>query len=381
MLQLSSLHTEIGKLAKKLSERQKEAARTLDELCKLLSESNGLQENWYALPEDDRKSAAVPLEEPGLKYALPKRPAELTLCASDGSQILPDRNLNIDFFLLNISQICFQLGTVEPPKLDARSRLYSTDDYPALGLTNENGEAISTSPEIVAAIRQEQELGELFKLAYAERRPGRPVLALADGTLIFWHLKNLRDKTLQQRFITDYINLFEKFRLETLPVASYLSFPGGKDVMQSLKLLFSGKLEDASALAWLRDRDLFYRYLKPGERSALFATSSESMIDYKDEDKIFFFYLHTGREIARVELPKWCAERDGRLIDLMHAAIYDDLQKGGGYPMTLTEAHEHAVVKPREHEQILHLLERACDREGFSMTHSAKSHSKRSAQI
>lgn len=381
MLQLGSLHTEIEKLAKKLSERQKEAVRTLDELCKLLSESGDLQERWYSLPESDKKSAALPLEEPGLKHPLPKRPAELTLCASDGSQILPDRNLNIDFFLTNISRICFQLGTIEPPKLTACSRIYSTDDYPVLGLTDENGTTVATSPELIAAIRQEQELNELFKLAYTERRPGRPGLALADGTLIFWHLKNLREKSLQQRFINRYIAIFEKFRLEKLPVASYLSFPGGKDVMQSLKLLFSGELQDASALGWLRDRDLFYCYLKPGERSALFATSSESMLDYKDEDKIFFFYLHTGREIARVELPGWCAQPDGQFIELMHSAIYDDLQKGGGYPMTLTEAHEHAAVKPREQEQILHLLERACNREGFLMTHSAKSHSKRSAQI
>ncbi|NTV45848.1 MAG: DNA double-strand break repair nuclease NurA [Chlorobiales bacterium] len=381
MLQLGLLHSEIEKLAKKLSERQKEASRTIDDLCRLLSESKGLQNQWFTLPESEKKSAATLLEEPGLKHSLPKRPPELTLCASDGSQILPDRNLNIDFFLINCSRICFQLGTVEPPKLDARTRLYSPDNYPSLGLTNDNGEAVSISPEIVEAVRQEQELNELFKLAYSERRPNRPCLALGDGTLIFWHLKNLRDKTLQQRFIERYKSVFEKFRLENLPVASYLSFPGGQDVLKSLQLLFRGEIEDVSALKRLRDRDLFYRYLKPGERSALFETSSDAMVDYKDEDKIFFFYLHTGREIARVELPKWCAQPDAGIVELMHSAIYDDLQKGGGYPMTLMEAHEHASVRPTEKEQVLHLLERACNREDFSMTHSAKSLSKRSAQI
>lgn len=381
MLQLSWLHTEIEKLAKKLSERQKEELRTLDELCRLLSESKGLQNQWFALPEDEKKSAAKLLEEPGLKYPLPKRPAELTLCASDGSQILPDRNLNIDFFLINTSRICFQIGTVEPPKLDACTKLYSPDNYAALGLVNENGETVSISSEIVEAVRQEHELHELFKLAYTERRPNRPCLALSDGTLIFWHLKNLRDKTLQQRFIMQYKSVFEKFRLESLPVASYLSFPGGQDVLKSLQLLFRGEIEDVPALKRLYDRDLFFRYLQPGERSAVFETSSDAMTDYQDEDKIFFFYLHTGKEIARVELPKWCREADTGIAELMHAAIYDDLQKGGGYPMTLTEAHEHAAVRPREKEQVLHLLERACNREGFSMTHSAKSLSKRSAQI
>jgi hypothetical protein len=65
----------------------------------------------------------------------------------------------------------------------------------------------------------------------------------------------------------------------------------------------------------------------------------------------------------------------------MHAVMMDDLEKGKGYPMTLTEAHEHAVVKKSEEAQFFELLEKLCIKKGVAISNAAKVASKRTAII
>ena len=57
-----------------------------------------------------------------------------------------------------------------------------------------------------------------------------------------------------------------------------------------------------------------------------------------------FFYLHTGYEIARVEIPAWIASDDAA-VSLVARMLLDQSIKGRGYPVVLAEAHEQAVVK------------------------------------
>ena len=58
---------------------------------------------------------------------------------------------------------------------------------------------------------------------------------------------------------------------------------------------------------------------------------------------VCFFYINTGEEIGRVELPSWTA-KDKKTLDLVHSVILDQCKRGRGYPISLMEAHEQAVI-------------------------------------
>jgi hypothetical protein len=95
--------------------------------------------------------------------------------------------------------------------------------------------------------------------------------------------------------------------------------------------------------------------------------------EYPHPHTIQFFYLKVGREIARVEFPAWVVEHD---LDLVHALIYDQCQRGAGYPVAVQRAHEQAVIHDGDRRQMEALVERLLVTRDISATRSAKSISK-----
>ncbi len=116
--------------------------------------------------------------------------------------------------------------------------------------------------------------------------------------------------------------------------------------------------------------------MEEGERSGLFLSSSKISLDRYGEHKVYFFYLNVGREIARVELPEWVA-RDARLLPLVHSAIFDQCQRGDGYPRALAEAHEKAVIGGADREVFWRLVESTLVGNRLSTKTSEKERSKR----
>lgn len=382
MIDLTAISGNITALAEKLSHRQSEAKDTLQTLSALMRRadtlSDGASASLLARWKEPKVIAARPVESPTVRTPLPQRPPVLTLCASDGSQLFPDRNLNLEFFVLNLSRIAFHIGTREFPVMESKTEFYDDDFAELLGLLENEDDLVLPTVELITALRQQRELETLYDLALEQRQAGRPVLALADGTLICWHLLNLREP-LRHKFIVRYTETLAKFRAAEIPVASYVSFPGSKEVRGTLGILLRPELSESGvSLARLDDQLIFGNYLERSQRSALFASRSEDILRfYDDRDAVFFFYLHTGREIARIEFPAWAAP----FADLFHATLFDDAAKGGGYPMTLTEAHEQAALGHSDQQMIYQMIERAGNREGFPVTYSAKLLSKRTARI
>jgi hypothetical protein len=75
----------------------------------------------------------------------------------------------------------------------------------------------------------------------------------------------------------------------------------------------------------------------------VFESVSRILNDYGPH-RIAFFYVHTGSEVGRVEIPMWVA-KDKELLDLVHATVVDQCRKGRGYPVVLSESHEQAVLR------------------------------------
>jgi len=134
-----------------------------------------------------------------------------------------------------------------------------------------------------------------------------------------------------------------------------------------------------SPLEGVTDAALFLNILKEGERGPLFESDSNITSCY-GEHKIQFFYIHTGEEIGRVELPAWAGE-DKDMVNLIHGVIYDQIKKGGGYPVALSEAHEKAVIRSDERQIFYKMISDKLVEEKIPLKMSAKKASKERVRI
>jgi len=380
VLNLSSLEPELNKLAHQIKGKQHTSELLLERLSTLLENTQKLENCWRP-GNDEGLFSATPLEKPNSKIIPSARPELVTLCATDGSQIFPDHNINIFFSLINISHICFQIGSTQPPVLTNKCRFYSTESlktHPIFQGLNFQAEQYA---EFISPLRQLMELEDLLELCKSNKIKNRPLLALSDGTLIMWYIKKLQHARLQDRFFKAYNQILYKFRTQKQPLISYISFPNGQDVVKSLQKCFKDDFDGINIENWLYDRDIFSLLLKPGERSGTFESFSEVLTHVEPPDKICFFYLHTGKEIARVEFPVWCYHEDKNILEMIHSCLMDDLNKGSGYPMMLSEAHEKAVISNQDQTNFYRYLEYIGQKEGLNIKYSAKSLSKRLPKI
>ncbi|MEM8558152.1 MAG: DNA double-strand break repair nuclease NurA [Bacteroidota bacterium] len=348
---------------------------------------------WQAV-SDDAQAAKLRMlvarlrEDPSIGYACGARPDFVTVVATDGSQIYPDRHIEPACYLLNVGCIAFQYGTTEPPVMQAAPSLrYRQQDL--LELQGDEAESMlfDITTEVVSALRDEQELHWLFETARDARRSGRPILAMADGTLIRWMVRGMKNRRLEDRLLGRYLAILDRFQDEGIPVCSYISMPGTNELVNLLR--FARGEDEANpaddSLLGLLDRHVIEDTLAVGERSGCVASGSHILDEYGPH-RICAFYVRTGDEatggeIARVELPEWVADQR-EWVDLIHAVVLDQSQKGGGYPIILQEAHERAVVRQQEKALFYHILNRQMHHAGMPAAGtSLKAASKRAPRV
>ena len=126
----------------------------------------------------------------------------------------------------------------------------------------------------------------------------------------------------------------------------------------------------------LVDTHIVSRFVPPGHRTTLFASSSTIVAEYPAHLQPLFCYINVGKEIVRLELPAWVAE-NLEMLDRVCCVALDQSLKGGGYPVCLAEAHEQAVVKGGDREFFYQLLARIGLQTNKRLTMSQKSIKKR----
>ncbi len=329
------------------------------------------------------------------RYPLPPSPADFTVLATDGSHIDVDRHRTARCFLINIGAVTLTYGSRPDAALSSTPRLYS-DDKDLVIAHPGGGREQMVEGNLLGAKRSIEELKKLADLAAALPKDSA-ALALLDGTLILWGLEAYPEfvgDALLHDGLMPCLGAMQKLNADRqLSLASYISFPRSTDVVNVLRVAVCpnsvpdcdtycppGKERDCDGLAGVRDRDLFMELLADGERSALFISPSKVVKEHYGEHRIYFFYLKAGGEIARVEIPQWAAENEG-LLNLTHALTYDQCQRGGGYPVALSEAHEQAVVTGADREYFWELVESSMIERHLPDPVSAKSFSKRTRWV
>jgi len=329
------------------------------------------------------------------RYPLPPAPPDFTVMAADGSHIDVDRHHTTRCFLINIGAVALTYGSKPDAQLASSPSLYSEDKD--LVITHPGGGREQTvEGNILGAKRSVEECAKLAELA-GELPPQSAALALLDGTLILWGLEPYPD------FVTDVLlhdgilNHLDKIKSlnngRKVALASYISFPRSTDVLNVLRVAVCpndvpdcdkqcppGKGRGCDGLAGVRDRDIFMNLLEDGERSALFISPSKIVEKHYGDHKVYFFYLRIDDEIARIEIPRWVA-LDKDLLELTHSLVYDQCQRGHGYPVALSESHEQAVVTGADRENFWELVESTLTEEHMNNASSAKSASKRTKWV
>ncbi len=329
-------------------------------------------------------------------YQPPPTPAEFTVLATDGSHIDVDRHRSTRCYLINIGSVVLHYGASPGATLDSSPCLYSGDEDLVITPTGAKGREQLIEGTLLGIKRSVDECHQLVKLA-SELTQGSSSLALLDGSLILWGLEAYPEFVAEALLNKGFLSYFDEIRKlshdKQLALASYISFPRSTDVVNTLRVALcphdppdcdrycpANEKRECDKVAGVQDRELFLNLLNQGERSALFISQSSIVQKRYGGHRVYFFYLRLDDEIARVEIPQWVATDESRL-SLAHSLVLDQCQRGQGYPVALSEAHEQAVVTTADRENFWQLVESSLIEEHLPSLTSAKRFSKKTRWI
>jgi hypothetical protein len=367
-LELSKIVDQVEDMGRELAGRARRQQRALPAARALLAQFADKQDELRRLAESEvgqRWRCARPGDERlDAAFAVPELPGQATLVAADGSQIYPDRHGLAFYYLVNVGSVVFRHGSGQAPTVGTVPRLCYLEDqvYPG-------GNPVTS--DLVSVERNLAEVRILADLALAEAAAGVPCLGFADGPLLIWLQRAALPEGQPARLLADYLACLDRLRAKGLPLLGFVSRPHSAEVVALLYLAHLGP--DASEAAGglnetdyrgLTDRALF-GVLRPGERSALFARGTAANQDFGARGHaIYFFYLNTGSDLARIEVPEWVVRHPEQLA-LAHAAVYEQCRFNNGYPYVLTRADEQAVILGAEREALESMLMQAMARHGL----------------
>jgi hypothetical protein len=313
----------------------------------------------------------------------------------DGSHIDVDRHLPIPCYLINMGGCIFSYGDhpsaefFSAPSLAVNQQdLYLKDD------ANENNEELISGP-LLGIIRSVQEIEHLVDKV-SECSTDQPLLALVDGTLVLWGLSGqgyrpfVRNTILRDRFLPALEKLRQIAENRVITLAAYVSLPRTTEVANAIRCSLCpfdalacqescshhrSRRSPCDQANGFMDRELFQEVLEPYARSPVYRTNPSAAQEYYGEHQVYFYYLHSGNEIARVEIPQWVASNE-ELLDLGHSLIVEQCKKGQGYPVAISEAHEQAVISGSDRQLFHNMVQEALERQGLASYTSEKERSK-----
>jgi hypothetical protein len=368
-LEFSKIVGQVESMGRELAGRAERQRRALPAGRALLHQFAVQQERLRRIADSEagrRWRCASPGDERlDGEFAAPEMPDEATLVAADGSQIYPDRHGLAFYYVINIGSVVFRHGSGQAPTVGTTPRLCYSEEQLYPGGT-------PVTSDLVSAERDLAEIRALAELALVEPEGDVPCVGLADGSLLIWLQRAAISESKQARLLAEYLACFDRLRARGVPLLGFVSRPQSAEVLALLYLahLEPGDSPPDGGLAeteyrGLTDRALFGG-LRPGERSALFARGTALNDEFRAKGHaIYFFYLHTGSDLARIEVPEWVVHRADQLA-LAHAVVYEQCRFNNGYPYVLTRADEQAVILGEEREALESMLVQALTRQGLA---------------
>lgn len=391
MLDLTQLSKQMQGISQHLQKEAAASRQRLEVAQKLLDKAQWGQAELIKRREtwSDRMvfSPPVPLEPLHIHPTIQIPPNIHTILATDGSQIAPSHHEIAYCYLINIGRVVLHYGESRHPLLDSIPEVfYRPED---LYVSRQWG--IRTE-EWMGHRRTAAEAKALAELATAVRnglnREGKtemPMLAMLDGSLIYWILEPLPNDA-RDIILSIIFAAWEEMRHCRVPLVGYLSASRSSESLSFLRLQacpypepdcythcpiapdtvhrsFKDKTP-CQIFDPLRDTTFWASVLQPGQRSPLWLSRSRILDLYDQQNAVYFCYVHVGPEIARIDMPAWVAE-DDKLRESAFSLILAQVNKGYGYPVALAEAHNQAVVRGGDRARFFALLEQQMVKAGL----------------
>lgn len=321
---------------------------------------------------------AVPVEPLDTRVNLIAPPYRHSVFATDGSQIAPSHHEIAYCYLINIGRVMLHYGQNLHPLLDNVPQVYYKQED--LYVSKHWGIRVE---EWMAHRRTVLEAQILSEMAYSWVKPpgahNAPNLALVDGSLIYWFIENL---PLEARdcILPPILEAWEHLKQTKIPLMGYLSSSRSREAADFLRLTActyetpncvvncSESMEDKTpcqVIAPLRDATLWSYALEPGQRGPIWRSNSRILQSYQPQHQVYFCHVNVGSEIARVEFPAYVAE-DIALLEQSLSILLAQVRKGYGYPISLSEAHNQAVVRSGDRARFFALLEQEMVKVGLT---------------
>ncbi|MDZ4836086.1 MAG: DNA double-strand break repair nuclease NurA [Candidatus Melainabacteria bacterium] len=334
------------------------AAEEDDRFTRRLEDSAGWV--WWPL--------AIPMEPFGVNVKIQKAPAKVTTIGVDGSQIMPSHHEVHSCYLLNVGVAMISYGEAFPSVLVSVPRLHHRPDdlYPLVDRRRVHIDELFVSLE-----RTVLELEVLAENALIAQERGLPVVALYDGSLIPWSVDKM-PQGYQDSFLVRIQTCMRMLQTAGIPLVGYISHSRSSEVVNMLRTYacpydMSNCREYCSSLneedfpcskIWpLTDRQLLTHKLQNGYRSSFCLTAQNISKMFEPDNQICFSYLNLVSEVARIECPKWLVENEA-LREFAMSVVASQVEKGRGYPVALSEAHNLAVIRAKDREQFFELIKK-----------------------
>lgn len=340
---------------------------------------------------------AVPLEDPSRPCPAPPPNTAYRVLGSDGSAMDSDPHFPARYTVLHVALAGMAYA---PPDYWTHHHVRFLFRREEVEILPKGGtEALPVSGPVADTLRAYEELRVLWEAAHhlETDEHGRPLLAMMDAILLWTHRGTGPDHTaLRDEYLSRSVALLSEFQRAGVPLVSFTSMPHHREVINTLmaqycppeKRMACAECEDPPAqctvLRGLHDRHLF-GFLPEGARSAVFQPIYQGDTRWRlpetarePDPQLVVFYLNTGPDIARVELPFWIVQTG--LLEQVHGIVMDQCQplraEVAGYPVALSMAHHEALLTTRDRRAIQTSIEEALARRQVFLAPSAKARMK-----
>jgi NurA domain len=332
------------------------AAKEPDRLLERLSSAEGLT-FW---------SLGAPVEPIDTVWQLQPFKNGYSAVAVDGSQIMPSHHEVYNCYLINIGKVCLSYDLSHPVIMESVPHLFhSVDDlYPAI-----DKRRLYVDESFVSLERNLLELSTLRDMALDAQKRALPVVAFVDGSLIQWSL-NQMPESYQRRFLQRLNAVYDTFADRKIPLLGYVSQSRSADLINMLRTIecpyeqsdckrYCSEMSEedfpCSGIWPVTDRQLFTNILPTGCRGPQLQSGANKAMVLPARHHVVCSYLNVGTEVARIEMPRWLAS-DRKLSQQAMEITLSQAQKGAGYPITLEEAHNQAVIHGSDRRQFFELV-------------------------
>lgn len=395
-LDFTALGTQVRQMCTSLAKQTSEVAGRTARITQHYIEQTGNEAHWAQAVNLSRETAtwllSRPVERLDTVHSAPPFPSGYSLVASDGSQIERDRHGVASCYLINTGRVYLRYGAEPAARLTSQPTLYYQENDLYL---SDGAKRIPIEGNYLSVRRDVEEILATIDLAREFLSEVTQAIAIQDGTLVRWTLAGA-EKFVQQHFLSQYLGGLEELRQLGIPVASYISRPRATEMMGLIRLMYcpdvnvaenrgadcnncsdirAGRDPSCAICHGLVDADILASTLSDGQRGPLFISMSKINVESYGEHLVYFFYMRVGRELARIEIPRWVAQ-DREQVDLVHGIIYDQCVRGNGYPVALARAHEQAVIRAADRRTFQRMMEGGLLRAELPATISSKSQSK-----